>query len=106
MRPSTQVGKLTLLINGDMAILQVFKDFELKGFILIRPLLISSLFRHLNPLNGQLLFHNTFHLGLNGWEILRRDGFIALQIVVETVINHRTDCQFNIRVQTPDGLSH
>ncbi len=94
VRPGAEIDKFTLLVKRDGLIFRQVGD-EL-ALVRLVPFFIKSerLFpAELAPLERQLLSDNLFHFLLYFPEILRRNGLLKFKIVVETLLDSRTDPQ-------------
>ncbi len=63
------------------------------------PIHHHSLHREVPP--GQLL-----HLGLDGLDVLRRERALEGEVVVEPILDHRTDGDLGLRIELLDGVRH
>ena len=99
MRPSTQVRKRTLCIGSDRTVFQLTDKL---CFILF-----TSIAEHLHGIRlGNVLTFDLFflgyqlkHLSLDSSEITLFDhGLARIHVIIETVLDRRTDTEFNTRI--------
>ena len=103
MRAGAQVGELALLVERDgLSLRQVVDQLNLVRLVLHQ--LECLVARQLKALNLELLLADLAHLRLDLLHDLRRECERAVQIVVKAVVDGRTDCQLDLRIQTLDRL--
>ena len=105
MRAGAEVDEFALTIEGDDGVLrQVVDELDLVRLIALLHELQRFLARELKTLETQLFLADLAHLGLELLEHLGREWLGAVKIVIETVLDGRTDGQFHLGVQALHGL--
>ena len=103
MRTGAQVGKFALLIERDDLVLrQVIDELNLIRLILHQ----LQCFRpgQLKTLHLELFLADFAHFCLDLLHDLRGERKWRIQVIIEAVVNRRTDCQLYLRVQALDSL--
>ncbi len=105
MRASAQIGKISLLVEGDHSILgQVADEFYLVGFILFLHELNSFPARQLKAFQLVVGLDDLLHFLLDGFEVLGGECLVRVEVIVEARIDGRPDGQLDIGAQSLDRL--
>ena len=96
MRAAAEVGELAHLIEGDDFGGQVFDEFDLEFLFLAGEFLDGGGAAQLRALKRQGGAHQFLHLRLDGGEVLRREGLVVEEVVVEAVFDGRADGDLDI----------
>ena len=100
-----QVGKLTLLVEGDVGVLrQVVDQLHLVGLLLLLHILDGLGAGQLEALQLQLLLADLAHLRLDLRQVVGGKGKRRIQIVVKAVVDAGADGQLHLRPQPLHGL--
>ena len=107
MRTGTEIYEFSLLIEADLLTLrQIFNQLYLIWFVAFLKI-CDRLFPGLRKsLDRQILFHDLLHLCLDLLQIFRYKRSLPVQIIIETVVDRRSDSKLGIRVQTLNRLRH
>ena len=104
MGAGAEVGELALLVEGHLgAALGVLGD-ELQLVGLLSHELLGLGLVQLKALDGVGLLDDLVHLGLELGQLLRAEGRLDIDVVVEAVINGRADGQLGLGVEALDRL--
>ena len=107
MRACTQIYKLSLLIETDHRVFrQILDQFHfvwLLSFFHKSNRLCPGFLKTFQP---QAFLDDLFHLRLNLLQIFICKRSLTVHIVIEAVRNRRSDCQFHLRIEALDRLSH
>ena len=107
VRAGAQVGKFALRIERDDGVGgQVVDQLDLVRLALglhVGDGLLAGLFR---ALQVQALLADLLHLGLDGVQMLLREGEVGIEVVVEAVVDRRADGELDLRIQALDRLRH
>ena len=103
MRTGAQVGKFALLIERNNLVLRQVVD-ELNLIRLILHQLQCFRPGQLKTLHLELFLADFAHFCLNLLHDLRGERKWRIQVIIEAVVNRRTDCQLYLRVQALDSL--
>ena len=107
VRACAEIHKLSLLIEAD---LRIFRKI-LNKLYLIRFIFFFKKFNSLcswfcKSGNGQVLFYDFFHLSLDLRKIFCCDRLITVNIIIEAILNRRSNCKLHLREKAFDSLSH
>ena len=107
MRSGAEVHKLSLLVETDLSVFRkVFDKLYFVGFVFLFEVFNRLSSRLCKSCDGKIFFDDLFHFRLDLCKILSGDGFFAVNIVIETVVDRRSDGELHIRIKTFDRLSH
>ncbi len=106
MRPAAQVEPVALVVNLDRFVARNGVDqFDLEGLALVAEYLFGFLARP-DFLGERLVARDDLtHLLFDRGKVFRRERLVAEEVVVETVLDHRTDRDLGARPQRLDGFS-
>ena len=105
MGAGAQVGKLALLIEGDMGVLrQVLDQLHLVGLLLLLHEPDGLRPGQLKALQFELLLADLAHLRLQRRQILLGKGLFHIKIVIEAGFDGGADGQLDLRMQALHGL--
>ena len=100
-----EINKIPLLIERQMCILrQILNKLHLIGLVLLPHERQSFLAGQLKSLQRQALLDDLLHFLFNGVQFFLRKGLFSVEIVVEPIVNSRTDGQFRLWIQPLDRL--
>ena len=107
MGAGAQVGKLALLVEGDVCVLrEVVDELHLEGLLLLLHELERLGPGQLKALQLQLLLADLPHLGLDLLQVLGSKGKGGVHIVVPALVDGGADGQLHLGPQPLDGLGH
>ena len=102
-----EVDELALLVEADLRILRKVDDeLDLVDLAPGLQVVYRILPRHGVCLELEVLLHDLLHLGLDLLEVVGDETALLVEIVVESVVNSWSDCQFGSGVQPLHRLSH
>ena len=100
-----QVQEAPVAAGGDpLSLGQVVDDLLLEGLVREEPL--GLLAGHFAQLKGQVHADALAHYGLNRLHVLRREGPGRLEVVVEPLVDGRTDGVLGLREEFQHGVGH
>ena len=103
VRPPAQVDELAVFVKGQgLALFQVGEDLPFVGSV--GDHLFRFLTRNIDPLELVVLLDDPLHLALDFFQVLGRKRLGHVEIVVEAVVNGRTDRQLRVREEAQHGL--
>ena len=107
LRAGAEVCELALGIERNDGILRQIVD-QLDLVRLAEAFHIGDCLRTrlLGADKGQALLADLLHLGLNGVQMLLREGEIGIKVIVPAVVDGRADGQLDLRIQALDRLRH
>src|SRR5690625_744504 len=106
VRPSAELGKFTMRIEGDGSVLQVPDQFEFILILLLFIKLQSLIPGDLPSLKSGSLSGQLEHLLLQRLQILGPYGHITkIYVVVESILYGRSDTEFGFRPELLDRFS-
>ena len=107
MRPAAQVGELSLGVESNFAIFQLFEQFEFVLIPLFAEVGNGLLLRHFLADVGIFLARQLLHLRLNLGQVLNGESAVAeVHVVVEPIFDGRPDAKFHARIERFKRLSH
>ena len=105
VRAAAEIHEIAVAIDGDHAPLgELVDQLELIGLAckeLARPLASDLLARE-----REVFRHDLLHLGLDGGEVLGRECVLAVEVVVETVLDRRAYGDLRPWKKAEDGVGH
>ena len=105
VRACAQVGEVALMIQrNQLAFRQILNQLYLIRLILLAEQVERILAGNLLANHRNALLDDFFHLRLDLFQILRREIVFGINIVIEAVVDGRSDCQLDIRIQVLDCL--
>ena len=105
VRACAEVHKLALPIEADrLALGQIADKLDLVGLALLLHERDRFLTRELEALQFVVLVDDAVHFLLDLFEILGREGFRRVEVVIEAVCDRGTDGKLGFRVQALDRL--
>ena len=96
MRTAAEVGELADLIEGDFIYGEILDQFDLVFFLFGTKDFQCLTAGNLRALEGQSLANQFFHPLFDLFEIFRGKRFTMLEIVIETILDGRTDRHFYV----------
>ena len=106
VRSGTEVGKVALLVEGDsLAFGKVFDKLYLVGLILFLHKRNSLVARQSEALNTKIFLYDLLHFGFKLFKNFGSEGGVNINIVVEAVIDGRTDSKLCVGIKTLHCLS-
>ena len=107
MRAAAQIEPVALVVERDRLVLRDgVEQLELEALAHGVEALSRDLARHLLPHEWQVGLHDLGHARLDPPEILGRERLIAKEVVVEAVLDRRTDGHLRAGEQVLDRLGH
>ena len=107
VRSGTQVSELSLGIERDLCVFRkVFDQLHLVRFFLLTEVRNRLITRLGEACEGQVLLHDLLHLCFDLLEIIIRQLSLKVDVIVEAVVDGRTDRELCFRIQALDCLSH
>ncbi len=107
MRPGAQVGKLSLLVEGnDLALGEVVDELHLKRLALVLHELKGLGPGQFEPLQLQLLLADLPHFALDLLQMLGGKGEGGVHVVIPPLVNGGADGQLHLRPKTLHRLGH
>ena len=101
VRTCTQICEVTLFVEGNHCIFrQILNQFYFVGFFSFFHVFDCFCTRQFKAFDRQIFFYNLLHFSFDGFQFFRCESFFFIEVIVETVCNCRTDCQFYFRVQS------
>ena len=90
--------------RNQLALRQILNQLYLIRLILLAEQVERILAGNLLANHRNALLDDFFHLRLDLFQILRREIVFGINIVIEAVVDGRSDCQLDIRIQVLDCL--
>ncbi|MNH89365.1 hypothetical protein D3C73_418860 [compost metagenome] len=95
MRTTAEIKELALIINGDNAVFRkITNQFQLVRIFELRKNIKSFLTAYFAAGNRQILANDALHLLLNLLQIFRIKRVFKIHIVIEAVLNYRSNAEF------------
>ena len=105
MRSTAKVDKITLLIEGNIFSLgDIRKKFRLVGLFHLGDRLLCFATRANDASDGKICLDDALHFRFDFLKIRLRDGCLEIKIVIESVVDCRSYCQLNRRINVLDCL--
>jgi len=105
VRPGAQVGEIALAVKRDYGVFRELVDqLDLVGFFFFQHQLPRLGTGQLEAFQGQIGLDDLLHLILDLFQIIGREGVFAVKIVIEAILDRRTDGQARLREQLFDGV--
>ena len=105
MRASAQIGEVTLFVEADYCIFrQVVDEFNFVGFFQFFHKFDCFCTRKFKAFQFEFFFANFTHFAFESSQIFRSKRSRSIKVIVEAVVDARTDCQLNFRMQTFHSL--
>ena len=107
VRSCAQIYKFALLVEADLlAFRQIFYQFYFIWFVIFFKI-CDGFFPCLGKaFDRQCFFDDLFHLRFDFFQIFRDKWRLAIQIIIESIVNGWADGQFCLRIETLDRLGH
>ena len=107
MRPGAKVGELALTVEGNDGVLrQIVDQLDLVGLLRLFHERDSLGTGQLKALELQLFLADLAHFLLDGFKVVGREGMLAVNVVIEALLDRGADGELCARVQAADRLRH
>ena len=108
--PATQIEELVVAIRADGVPFDALAGIDASDDLLLEGLVSERLQRlvdgEFTPLEGLVGSDDLHHPVLDALEVVRREGRLDLEVVVEPVLDRRADRELRAREQVEHGLGH
>ncbi len=103
VRPAAQIDERPVGVGGKdlVGALEVGETLQLER--IIHEQCPGVLQRHFRANEGVLLEYHLPHLGFEGRKVLGRERLLDLEVVIEAIVNGRTESDLRIGAQAPHG---
>ena len=107
MRSAAEIGKTSVLVEGNLAVLQFVNQFNLVFVPLLIEIFESIRLCHVSALERLPGMGELEHLLLDGREIIvGKDLVTKVDVIVESVLKSRSDSELHARIKGLEGLCH
>ena len=107
VRSAAEVGKVTVLIESNLTILEFIDKLDLILVTLLFEIFQSISLGHMRTLESLLAARKFHHLLLNSREIsICKLPVTKVNVIVESILDSRADTEFDSRIQCFEGLRH
>ena len=107
MRAGAEIDKFSLLIKADLRIFRQIPDqFHLIRFFPLFHISDRLIAGKRKPGKGMSFLDDLFHLRFDLVQIFRRKSAFTVDIIIKSVFDRRSDCQFGFRIKALDRLRH
>ena len=105
VRTSAQIGEVTLFVEADYSIFRKIVDkFNFVGFFQFFHEFDCFSTRKFKAFQFEFFFANFTHFAFESSKVFRRERSRSIEVIVEAIVDARTDCQLNFRMQTFHSL--
>src|SRR5262245_16234862 len=106
MRPDTKVDELTLLVATKDVALEFIEEFDLVVLPTLPEILPHLLPWPLHTLHEVISGDDLAHLGLDAFQIFRRERLWTVEIVIKAIVDGGADGDLGLREEGFYGLRH